>query len=118
MTQPKSGDGTPPFPRSDPTSANEVVSFAAAVLREYLETDSRFTPEMAIERVRSLINSRAASRAFLDDALEPGQVNASAVVGQLAAALDRRDLQPEERVLQLIEVVESPLALAVYAEPD
>lgn len=117
MNRATSGGGSFPTQQVEPGNAGDVVRLAAAVLQEYLETDSRFTPEMAIERVRSLINSKAGSSAFLKEALEPGQVDANAVVGQLAVALDRRGVPPEEQVLHLIEIVESPLALTVCAEP-
>ncbi len=97
-----------------PGDAVGVVAEVADILGSYLATDSSFTPEMAIERVRTVINSRAGMSAFLQDALRPGVASAEAVVMSLAKALDDHQPTPEETVLKLVEIIESPAAVELY----
>lgn len=105
----------PDYPSTDdPKDAADVVVKITDTLREYLESDSRFSPEVAVERVRVLVNSEAGMSAFVADALQPGEKRAAAVVTEFAAALDNAGPLPEETVLRLVEIVESPLAQAVY----
>lgn len=108
-------EGAKPWqPNPVPAHAGDVVVQATNILREYLATDSRFSPEIAIERVRTVVNSKAGMTAFVNDALQPGHLDADAVVVKLAAALDQPGSHPEELVLRVIQIVESPLAVEVY----
>lgn len=97
-----------------PTDANGVVVQITDILNSYLSTDSTFTPGMAVERVRAVINSKAGMDAFVQDALQPSAVLAESLVVSLAKVLDEHGPSPEETVLQLIEIVESPAAVEVY----
>jgi len=97
-----------------PGDAVGVVAQVADILGSYLSTDRSFTPEMAVERVQAVINSKAGMSAFLQDALQPGVASAEAVVMSLSKALDDHQPTPEETVLKLVEIIESPAALEVY----
>jgi len=97
-------------PGEKPTDATDVVVKIAQTLRDYLESDSRFSPEIAIERVRTLVNSEAGMTAFVADALQPGEQSAAAVITKMAEALDQAGPVAEETVLRLIEIIESPIA--------
>lgn len=110
MSEPKPTDQTGEVP----TDAIDVVVQIADILREYLSTDSSFSPERAIERVRIQINSKAGMAAFVSDALRPGEAGAEVVIVKLAEALDHSGQTPENVVLELIDIVESPLAIQVY----
>ena len=96
------------------TDAGDVVVQVTDILRSYLETDSSFTPEMAVERVRTVINSKAGMSAFVQYAIQPDEANAEAVVVSLAEALDDHGPSPEETVLRLVEITESQVAVEVY----
>jgi hypothetical protein len=96
-----------------PADAVDVVVQVTNTLRDYLSTDSSFTPEMAVERVRTLVNSKAGMAAFVSDALRPGEAGAEVVIAKLAETLDQH-APSEETVLALIDIVESPLAVQVY----
>lgn len=96
------------------TDAGGSLVQIADILRSYLSTDSTFTPEMAVEQVRAVINSKAGMDAFVQEALHPGAARAESLVVSLAKVLDDHGPSPEETVLQLIEIVESPAAVEVY----
>lgn len=96
-----------------PTGAIGVVVQVTDILRDYLSTDRSFTPEMAVERVRTVVNSKAGMSAFVQDALRPGEVGAETLVATLAQALDDHGPPPEATVLKLIEIIESPSAVEV-----
>jgi hypothetical protein len=96
-----------------PSGAIDVVMQVTDILRGYLSTDRSFTPEMAVERVRTVINSKAGMSAFVQDALRPGEVSAETLVATLAQALDDHGPPPEATVLKLIEIIESPSAVEV-----
>lgn len=97
-------------PNETPTDASGVVVKIAQTLRDYLESDSRFSPEIAVERVRVLVNSEPGMKAFVTDALQPGEQSAAAVITKLAEALDQAGPVADETVLRLIEIIESPIA--------
>ena len=101
-------------PRQVPADAVDVVVQVTNTLRDYLSTDSSFTPEMAVERVRTLVNSKAGMAAFVSDALQPSEAGAEVVIAKLAETLDQH-APSEETVLALITIVESPLAVQIYA---
>jgi hypothetical protein len=103
-----------PHTSPSPTDASDVVVQVTEILGDYLSTDSRFTPEMAVERVRTVVNSKAGMSAFVQDALRPGEVSAGALVATLARALDEHGPAPEKTVLRLIDIIESPRAVDVF----
>jgi hypothetical protein len=100
-------------PRQLPADAVDVVVQVTNTLRDYLSTDSSFTPELAVERGRTLVNSKAGMAAFVSDALRPGEAGAEVVIAKLAETLDQH-APSEETVLALIDIAESPLAVQIY----
>jgi len=98
----------------EPTDTVDVVVKITNTLREYLDTDSRFSPEVAVERVRVLVNSKMGLSAFVADALEPGEAPAAAVIAEFAGALDNAGPIAEVTVLSLIDIMEGRVAQSVY----
>jgi len=112
--QAKEARKMPDYPTTDELKdAAAVVVSITDTLREYLETDSSFSAEIAVERVRALVNSQVAMSAFVADAVQPGEKPAPAVIAEFAGALDNAGPQAEVTVLRLIDVMEGPLAQAV-----
>lgn len=97
------------------TEPDDIVVQAADILFEYLPHDSGITPELAVIRVKALLDSPAGAQAYLTDLLEPAEMtNAADVVVRLAQVLDAGAPDAKEMVSRLLEVVESPLAVEVY----
>lgn len=96
-------------------SPDDVVVQTADILFEYLPGDSGITPELAVARVRAIVDSPAGAQAYLTDVLEPAEMTNSAdVVVKLIEVLDAEATDAKEMVSRLLEVVESPLAVEVY----
>ena len=97
------------------TEPDDIVVQATDILFEYLPPDSGITPELAVIRVKALLDSPAGAQAHLTDLLEPAEMtNAADVVVRLAQVLDAGAPDAKEMVSRLLEVVESPLAVEVY----
>ena len=104
-----------PAPPAALATPDQVVVEAADILFEYLPPNSGITPELAVARVRALVDRPPGAQAWLADALEPAEMtNAADVVVSLVDVLDRPAPHPKELVSRLLEVVESPLAVEVY----
>ena len=96
-------------------SPDDVVVQTADILFEYLPPNSGITPELAVARVRAIVDSPAGAQAYLTDVLEPAEMtNAADVVVKLIEVLDADATHAKEMVSRLLEVVESPLAVEVY----
>jgi hypothetical protein len=105
------------YPPQPPLIAepDDIVVQATDILFEYLPHDSGIAPELAVIRVKALLDSPAGAQAYLIDALEPAEMtNAAVVVVRLAQVLDAGAPDAKEMVSRLLEVVESPLAVEVY----
>lgn len=100
-------------PHHAPVSADDIVVQVTDLLFDYLPPESGISPEEAVARVRTLIDSPVGMAAYVSDAMVSG-VGADDIVVQLADALDQASPDPRETIGRLLEVVEGPLAIEIY----
>jgi hypothetical protein len=103
-----------PWHAHTPADASDIVVQVTDILYEYLPPNSGVSPELAVQRVQDVMNSNAGMAAYVTAAMHSNAATAEDVVAQIADVLDASAPNPKEMISQLLEVVDSPLALEVY----
>ena len=103
-----------PWHAHSPPDASDIVVQVTNILFEYLPPDSGVSPEVAVQRVKAVMNSEAGMAAYVKAAMHANQASADDLVAQLADVLDEPAPDPRELISRLLGVVESPLAIEVY----
>jgi len=95
-------------------TADEIVVRVSDILYDYLPPDSGIDPAGAVRDIAAIVDGPSGVAAYVEDAMEPGRVDARDVVVQLHDALEAPSLHPAQTISRLVGVIETPLAVEVY----
>ncbi len=104
-----------PAPPAMLATADEAAVEAADLLFDYETIETDISPDLAVARIRALVDSPAGAQAYLTDVLEAAEMtNASDVVVNLVTALDMPGADAGAMIERLRGVLQAPLAVEVY----